>query len=93
MGLILELVSSDAEKPPAAARKVFGAAGGTIGRGKHSDWVLPDGQVSARHARITCEGSVQVLTTLAEALDEIHQLIQPLLIKNNEAAEQAPTKA
>ena len=58
MGLTLELVSSGAEQPPAATRKVIGAAGGTIGRAKHSDWVLPDSKVSSRHARITCEGSV-----------------------------------
>jgi type VI secretion system protein ImpI len=58
VGLTLELVSSGAEHPPAATRKVIGAAGGTIGRAKHSDWVLPDSKVSSRHARITCEGSV-----------------------------------
>ncbi len=57
MGLILELVSSGAEVSPPAARKMFGPAGGTIGRAKHSDWVLPDNKVSARHARITCENS------------------------------------
>lgn len=58
MGLTLELVSSGAEQTPAATRKVIGAAGGTIGRANHSDWVLPDSKVSTRHARITCEGSV-----------------------------------
>ena len=31
MGLILELVSSGAEQPPAMTRKVIGAEGGTIG--------------------------------------------------------------
>ena len=58
MGLILELVSSGAEQPPSVTRKSFGAAGGTIGRAKHSDWVLPNNKVSARHARITFEQSV-----------------------------------
>ena len=58
MGLILELVSSGAEHPPAVTRKVIGAEGGTIGRAKHSDWVLPDSKVSSRHARITYEKSV-----------------------------------
>jgi type VI secretion system FHA domain protein len=57
VGLILELVSSGAEQPPAATRKVIGAEGGTIGRAKHSDWVLPDSKVSSRHARITYESS------------------------------------
>ncbi|AMY08105.1 type VI secretion system FHA domain protein [Luteitalea pratensis] len=57
MGLILELVSSGAEQPPAVTRKVIGAEGGTIGRAKHSDWVLPDSKVSSRHARITYEHS------------------------------------
>jgi type VI secretion system FHA domain protein len=58
VGLTLELVSSGAEQPPAVAQKAIGAAGGTIGRAKHSDWVLPDSKVSSRHARITCENSV-----------------------------------
>lgn len=57
MGLTLELVSSNAEQPPSATRKVFTAAGGTIGRAKHSDWVLPNSKVSSRHARISCENS------------------------------------
>ena len=58
MGLILELVSSGVEQPPSVTRKVFGAAGGTIGRAKHSDWVLPNNKVSSRHARISCENAV-----------------------------------
>ncbi len=57
MGLILELVSSSAEQRPSVTRKVFGPAGGTIGRATHSDWVLPNNKVSSRHAKITFENS------------------------------------
>lgn len=37
---------------------MFGVAGGTIGRARHSDWVLPHNKVSSRHARVTYERSV-----------------------------------
>jgi type VI secretion system FHA domain protein len=57
VGLILEIVSSSAEHRPSVTRKVFGPAGGTIGRATHSDWVLPNNKVSSRHAKITCENS------------------------------------
>lgn len=57
MSLILELVSTGAAPSLTPDRKVFSEAGGTIGRAKHSDWVLPDNKVSARHARILCESS------------------------------------
>jgi hypothetical protein len=32
--------------------------------------------------RITCVGTVSVMTTLKEAMDQIHQQVQPLLIRN-----------
>jgi len=57
VGLILELVSSSAEHRPSVTRKVFGPAGGTIGRATHSDWVLPNNKVSSRHAKITFDNS------------------------------------
>ncbi len=58
MSLILELVTTGAAQSVPASRKVFSAAGGTIGRAKHSDWVLPDAKVSARHARVSCVNGV-----------------------------------
>jgi hypothetical protein len=32
--------------------------------------------------RITCVGTVSVMTTLSEAMDQIHQQVQPMLIRN-----------
>jgi predicted PurR-regulated permease PerM len=35
--------------------------------------------------RITCVGTISVMTTLREAMDQIHQQVQPLLIRNENA--------
>jgi hypothetical protein len=44
--------------------------------------------------RITCVGSVAVMTTLKEAMDQIHQQVQPLLIRNDSTGQPAsPTTA
>jgi type VI secretion system FHA domain protein len=56
MTLTLEVVGPEAEKLGAGDRKVFQAAGGTIGRLPNNAWVLPDPYVSSRHAVIRCEG-------------------------------------
>jgi type VI secretion system FHA domain protein len=50
--LILEL-SARRGASPGATRHVFDEAGGTIGRDAKNSWVLPDGEVSARHAQIS----------------------------------------
>jgi hypothetical protein len=39
--------------------------------------------------RITCVGSVSVMTTLREAIDQIHQQVQPLLIRNETTGQPA----
>jgi predicted PurR-regulated permease PerM len=39
--------------------------------------------------RITCVGSVSVMTTLREAMDQIHQQVQPLLIRNETTGQPA----
>ena len=52
MTLILEL-SARRAAGPGATRHVFDEAGGTIGRDAKNSWVLPDGEVSARHAQIS----------------------------------------
>ena len=46
------------------------------------------GELKKAKDRITCGGSVQVVTTLADALQQIHQIAQPLLIKRD--SERAP---
>ena len=52
MNLILEL-SARRGAGPGATSHVFDEAGGTIGRDAKNSWVLPDGEVSARHAQIS----------------------------------------
>src|SRR5262245_39223825 len=52
MILTLEITGPREGTPWAESRKVFQAAGGTIGRLPENDWVLPDPYVSSRHARI-----------------------------------------
>ncbi|HEY1305484.1 MAG TPA: type VI secretion system-associated FHA domain protein TagH [Vicinamibacterales bacterium] len=52
MILTLEVTGPQEGAPRADIRKVFEAAGGTIGRLPDNDWVLPDPYVSSRHARI-----------------------------------------
>ena len=51
--VILTLELSGPGKPGVATRKVFTESGGTIGRDGKSFWVLPDGEVSGRHALIS----------------------------------------
>ncbi|HEV2293294.1 MAG TPA: AI-2E family transporter [Tepidisphaeraceae bacterium] len=43
------------------------------------------GDLKKATERITCVGSVAVMTTLREAMDQIHQQIQPLLIRSEAA--------
>lgn len=57
VSLIFEVVATGDAPPLEEARKQFGVAGGTIGRARHSDWVLPHNKVSSRHARVSFEHS------------------------------------
>jgi type VI secretion system FHA domain protein len=52
MILTLEVTGPQEGVLRAELKKVFQAAGGTIGRLPDNDWVLPDPYVSSRHARI-----------------------------------------
>ena len=54
MILTLEVVSPHPSTLGTAGRQSFGTEGGTIGRARTSDWVLPHSKVSSRHAVITC---------------------------------------
>jgi hypothetical protein len=56
--LTLEVVSPQPASLGTAARQSFGPEGGTIGRARSSDWVLPHSKVSNRHAVITCVNGV-----------------------------------
>jgi len=50
--LTLEVLGPEGDELGLARRKVFDAAGGTIGRLKSNTWTLADGHVSSRHAVI-----------------------------------------
>src|SRR5918999_1422776 len=52
MPLTLEVTGPQAVALGPASRKVFDAAGGTIGRLPDNTWALPDPYVSSRHAII-----------------------------------------
>jgi len=52
MALTLEVVGQKAAQMGGTARKVF-ENGGTIGRLRDNDWVLPDEYISGRHAKIS----------------------------------------
>ncbi len=54
MILTLEVVSPRPDSLGTASSQSFGSEGGTIGRARSSDWVLPHSKVSNRHAVITC---------------------------------------
>ena len=53
MTLILELSARRGAAPGAPTHHVFDEAGGTIGRDAKNSWVLPDAEVSGRHAQIS----------------------------------------
>jgi type VI secretion system FHA domain protein len=52
MILTLQVIGERAQGMGGAARKVFKAIGGTLGRLPDNDWVFPDPYVSGRHALI-----------------------------------------
>ena len=58
MILTLEVSAPQGVKPGLLKRQRFGEEGGTIGRDAKSSWVLADGEVSVRHARITFRNRV-----------------------------------
>lgn len=51
------------------------------------------GDMGKAKDRITCVGSVQVVTTLRDALQQIHQIAQPLLLRAAEGAGRSPPPA
>jgi type VI secretion system FHA domain protein len=63
MALQLEIVSEHREIVGDDAVRVFGEAGGTIGRSLQNDWILPDPErfISGRHATIDYKGGIYYL--------------------------------
>ena len=58
MELMLEVISRHKFSGDLKPSYIFGEVGGYIGRGKESDWVLPDRtkKVSRKHVLISCDG-------------------------------------
>ena len=63
MALRLAIVSEHAARLGQQATKVFGVHGGSIGRSKENDWILPDPDryLSGKHARIDFRAGKYVL--------------------------------
>ena len=63
MALTLRVTSFQSQALGADSTRVFGAAGGAIGRALDNDWVLPDPDkfVSSHHAQIVCRGGTYLL--------------------------------
>jgi type VI secretion system FHA domain protein len=63
MYLSLQIISPNGAALGPNINKVFGEAGGTIGRAQGNDWVLPDPDrfISSRHAIVRCMGGMYSL--------------------------------
>jgi hypothetical protein len=51
-------------------------------------WSLK-GDLKKAKERITCAAAVQVATTLGGMLDQVHQIVQPIIVRNESAASAA----
>jgi methanogenic corrinoid protein MtbC1 len=47
-------------------------------------WTMK-GNLEKAKERVTCEGSVRVVSTLGDAIDEVSQLVQPVLVRQGKA--------
>jgi type VI secretion system protein len=77
MELVLQIVNGDG---PAARdrRKVFGRAGGRIGRAVDCEWVLPSPYISRHHATVTHAGNTFYIESMGEngvALNDPAQML------------------
>ena len=90
MLLTLEVTGPQAAALGAASRKVFNAAGGTIGRLADNAWALPDPYVSSRHAVIRYrDGTFYIEDTSTNGIyinSPDHQIIkgQPHALKSGD---------
>jgi type VI secretion system protein ImpI len=64
MELVFEMLTARQFITPDLCRKIFGPAGGVIGRGEDCDWIIPDCErlLSKRHARVSFEAGMFFLT-------------------------------
>lgn len=67
MEVIFERLDAGQLVSPNPCRKVFGTAGGVIGRGEECDWAIPDNErlLSKRHARVSFQGGMFFLTDIS----------------------------
>ncbi len=63
MALRLTIISENASRLGEKATKVFGVHGGTIGRARDNEWILPDPEryLSGKHARVDFRGGMYYL--------------------------------
>jgi predicted PurR-regulated permease PerM len=53
-------------------------------------WSLK-GDLKKAKERITCAAAVQVATTLGDMLDQVHQIVQPIIVRSESTASDAPS--
>lgn len=80
MAMRLRIVGDQAAGLGEASTKVFGVHGGTIGRGRDSDWVLPDPEryLSGNHARVDFRAGSYVVVDLSSNGTYINDAGEPL---------------
>ena len=66
LSLILEVSGANAQELGESRRKVFGSAGGRIGRAPDCDWVLSNRYVSRHHATVSCSDGVFHIESVGE---------------------------
>jgi type VI secretion system FHA domain protein len=80
MALRLRIVGEQAAGLGEASTKVFGVHGGTIGRGRDNDWVLPDPEryLSGTHARVDFRAGSYVVVDTSSNGTYINDANEPL---------------
>jgi type VI secretion system FHA domain protein len=80
MALRLRIVGSHAAGLGEASTKVFGVHGGTIGRGRDNDWVLPDPDryLSGTHARVDFRAGSYIVVDTSSNGTYVNDASEPL---------------
>ena len=80
MALRLRIVGNHAAGLGEASTKVFGVHGGTIGRGRDNDWVLPDPEryLSGTHARVDFRAGSYIVVDTSSNGTYVNDASEPL---------------
>ena len=80
MALRLRIVGTNSAGLGEASTKVFGVHGGTIGRGRDNDWVLPDPEryLSGTHARVDFRAGSYVVVDTSSNGTYVNDASEPL---------------